>query len=126
MPVTYARDDEHRRVTLTLVDPYTVDDTFRLVERQAAERAWQYGALVDARAIAEPIRSADVRALVDRVRHLTMTYGRRGPVAMLTAQPVMFGVARMYATLSEGVGVRVAVFTDVALAGRWLDEQRDA
>src|SRR5439155_20075791 len=91
MPVTYARDDRHRRVTLTLMDPYTVADAFRLVERQAAERAWQYGALVDARAIADPIASADIRALVEHVRYLSLSYGRRGPVAMLTKQLVMFG-----------------------------------
>jgi len=46
-----------------------------------------------------------------------------GPVALVTGSAFVYGVARMFSVFAETVGLRVAVFPDLAEAREWLDSQ---
>jgi hypothetical protein len=44
-----------------------------------------------------------------------------GPTAIVTTDDVLYGMARMYSILAEGVGAASEVFRDVESATRWLN-----
>jgi hypothetical protein len=53
MAIRLERDHERRIMTVTVTDPYTIDDLFAVLDRLAAEDAWDYAVLYDVRAVAE-------------------------------------------------------------------------
>src|ERR1700674_4937900 len=67
MPIVYERDDARRLITVTLTEPYAVEDIFGAIDRQAAEDTWDYAMLYDLRAV-EVSTNADARQLADRVK----------------------------------------------------------
>jgi hypothetical protein len=40
VPIHYERDDSRRLITVTVTDPYFIDDVMGVVDRQAAEDTW--------------------------------------------------------------------------------------
>jgi hypothetical protein len=44
-----------------------------------------------------------------------------GATAIVTTDDVLYGMARMYSILAEGVGAVSEVFSDVESATRWLN-----
>jgi hypothetical protein len=121
--VTYARDDVHRRIVVTITGEAHTADVLGVIERQVADDAWQYGMLYDSREDTSAPSSADLRAVVDVVGRHIAQLGPRGPVAIVTSQPMNYGMARMYSTLGEPVHINVEVFRELADAEAWLDAQ---
>jgi hypothetical protein len=68
MPIDYQRDDSRRLVTVTLTEPYTLDEILSQVDRQWAEHIWEYAVLYDARTAARVTPPHELQQLVDRVR----------------------------------------------------------
>lgn len=120
MPITYQRDDERRRIVVTTIGIVGIDDLLAVIDRQASEGTWQYGVLHDSRRVASVGSQTDVRAALKHVESLSLTHGRRGPVAFVTTMPAAFGMIRMYSTLSDQLHQAVEVFRDVGDAERWL------
>src|SRR5260221_14670084 len=123
MPITYARDDQRRRIVVTTIGIVGLDDLLAVVDRQASEGTWQYGMLYDSRRVASVASQTDVRAGLKHVEALTRGHGRRGPVAFVTTMPAAFGMVRMYSTLAGQIQQAVEAFRDIGDAERWLDER---
>jgi hypothetical protein len=64
---------------------------------------------------------AQVRQLVLRAADLLRVV-KLGPTAIVTTDDVVYGMARMYSVLAEGLGVRTDVFRDLESAARWLNQ----
>lgn len=68
---------------------------------------------------------ASTTITADEVRQLAVSAGlrhsRHGALAIVANRNSVYGMARMYAMLSEPVGATVEVFRDVDSAERWLD-----
>jgi hypothetical protein len=79
--------------------------------------------LIDARGATTDITSDQVRRLVRRAADMLRLVDL-GPTAIVTADDVVFGMARMYSILAEGVGAAAEVFRDMESATRWLDHMR--
>lgn len=125
--LTYVRDDVRGRVTVTIIGPVRLEDLVAVIERQAAEGAWQHAMLYDERAVTEALSVAAIRALVKLVAQLTRAYGARGPVAIVCRAADQFGMARIYSTLAEHhAGLDSNVFYDLPAAAQWLDERRQS
>jgi hypothetical protein len=120
MPITYARDDEHRRIVVTTIGIVGLDDLLAVVDRQANEGTWSYGVLYDSRRVSSVASQTDVRAGLEHVEVLSRMHGPRGPVAFVTTMPAAFGMVRMYSTLAGQVQQTVEVFRDIGDAERWL------
>src|SRR5713226_5735817 len=56
----------------------------------------------------------------------TMAVSPIGKTAIVATEPVVFGLARMYAILCEQMGPPVEVFRTVAEAEQWLDSRASA
>ena len=118
MPLAYERDDRRRLITITVTDPYTVEEVLRVIDRQAAENTWEYAMLYDLRA-AENFADA-----VDRPRlaaHAKAVGGgrTRGAVCLWVAPRAdRFQRSAQYSQAARGADVEV-VLTDLQLAA-WL------
>ena len=42
MPIAYQRDDQRWLITVTVTEPCPVNDISSVIDRQAAEDAWEY------------------------------------------------------------------------------------
>lgn len=122
MPFGYTLDRHRQRITVIWTDPTGLSDLLEMLARQAADGAWAYGVVQDSSHITWTPTTGEVRLLLDRVALLSVTHGARGPVAIITARPEAYGMARMYGTLGEHPGgVQVQVFHLLAEAEDWLD-----
>jgi hypothetical protein len=81
MPITYERDDVRRLVTVTMTEPVSFADLLSVVDRQAAENAWEYAVFYDQRGMQTVATPAEFATFADHVR--TVGGGRqRGPVGV--------------------------------------------
>jgi hypothetical protein len=123
MPYSISIDHGQKRVAVVAHDPVGLADAFEFMDRQVAEGAWAYTLLHDARSISWIPSVAEVRRLVFRIQTIARTHGPRGPVAFITANEALFGMARMYSVLGQDVALTVEVFRDPLQAERWLEAQ---
>jgi hypothetical protein len=119
--VTYARDDERRRIRVAVADSVTLPELIAIVDRQASEGTWTYGILYDVRSLADPPSLDDMQAMLAHVRQLANEHGPRGPVAIAARSADTVGTALMYAHRA-GNDLRLEVFWDTEDAERWLDQ----
>jgi hypothetical protein len=101
----------------------TRDETFAVIDRQAAEGAWSYRVLYDARAGTNAPTEEDIRRMVLHVGGLTTRHGPRGPVALVVSDPHLVMMGGWYACLGELAALRFAVFKTVEEAEDWLETQ---
>jgi hypothetical protein len=120
MPIHYERDDVHHRIVVTSVGSLTLDEALAVIDRQAAEGAWSYGVLYDARAAAAAPTASDVHQLLLRVGTLTAKHGPRGRVALVVLDPKLSKMGRRYANLGDLTSLVVCVFGSLEEADRWL------
>jgi hypothetical protein len=80
--------------------------------------------LIDGRGATTDLTTADVRRLVQRAGAMLRTVDL-GPTAIVTTNDVVYGMARMYSILAEGIGVNVEVFRDIDAATTWLQRFQD-
>jgi hypothetical protein len=123
MPFDYEKDDERRRIRLTLQDPLSVQDLIASVERQFEDDAWTYGVLVDARQIQSATTPAEIAAFRAHVEKMAAVHGPRGPVAIVARAAGAIAGGQMYRSVGDrttDVGM-VEVFWDAHQAERWLD-----
>ncbi len=119
MPITYARDDHRRLITLTATDPYSVDDILSVIERQAAEDTLGYAMFYDLRGVQDTSVLAGLQQIADRVG--TIGGGRpRAPVGVaILARPELFLAGLMYAELTRAI-MDVEVLLTAAQLDDWL------
>jgi hypothetical protein len=119
MPIAYERDDQRRLITVTVTEPWSVDDISRVVDRQANEDTWEYPLLYDLRALTDASTEADLERMAERVRSIGGER-ERGPVGIaIRARPALFLLGMMYANLMKDV-VTVEVLLTAAQIDAWL------
>ncbi len=122
MPITFSVDHERRRVSTRAEGLLTFADIAAHVDAELQQRDPAFDELFDATGAVAEVTAAEVGSLTLRAAEVL----RKRPVgatAIVATQPVVFGLARMYATLCEALGVRVGVFRTVPDADAWLNAQ---
>jgi hypothetical protein len=119
MPITYERDDQRRLITVTVTEPFALDDMLGAIDRQAAEDTWEYAMLTDLRGMTTLSTEADLQQLADRVK--AVGGGRaRGPVGVaVDARPERFRLGLRYSELTRKL-VNVEVLLSEAQLDDWL------
>jgi hypothetical protein len=119
MPITYERDDHRRLITLTVTDPYSVEDILSAIERQMADHTWEYALLYDMRAATRLGTTEEARLITKRVQSLGG--GRtRGPVArVISARPEQVRAGVEFASSNRGVAIPELLLTAMQLDD-WL------
>ena len=119
MPITYERDDSRRLITVTVTEPYSVQEVLDVIDRQGAEDTWEYALLYDMRATTRVTTTEEARLITNHVQSLSG--GRtRGPVARAIgarSEQVRAGVE--FATSNRGVAIPEFLLTPIQLDD-WL------
>jgi len=121
MPLTYVIDRVQQRMITHADGLITFDDISRHLDAEERDRGLDLPELIDATNATTDLTSDQVRRLVQRAADTTRRIPL-GPTAIVAKQDVVYGMARMYSILMEGIGAPVEVFRDVDSALRWLRE----
>jgi hypothetical protein len=123
MPVTVTVDHDQRRVLVRGSDVVTYADVERHLQIAALDGGIKYSALIDFRECTTNVSADEVRSLAHRILG-HWPHSDRGPAAIAAGGLVMYGMARLFATLSDvaadGAGPPIEVFRDIHDAERWL------
>jgi hypothetical protein len=121
MPIQYERDDVRRRVVITFPGVYHAADAVAAIERHHAEGVWSYGVLYDLRILRGHPALADLKAHMAQDAQPPSGEGQsRGPVAIVTTDPIVYGSACTYAALGRSTSMTIEVFHDWTEAEGWL------
>ena len=83
-----------------------------------------YSTLVDLRLVTWSPTTEEARRFLHQIGTLSAIHGRRGPVAIVATQPMLFGMSRMRAALSDQAAGQIGTFYELAEAERWLAAQQ--
>jgi hypothetical protein len=123
MPIHYERDDRKRRIVISFPGTYQAADGLAAIEQHHAEGAWTYGVLYDLRTLKGHPNITDLKAYMERdAQPPPDETRRRGPIAILTADPVVYGIACTYKALGRS-SMTIEVFRDWIEADQWLVAQ---
>jgi hypothetical protein len=120
--IDYRRDDEKRRIVLVARGDVTVDDILAATGRQAAEGAWTYRVLYDARRRRGSLTVPELAQVADAIAEYSAQFGSRGRMAIVVPEVGGYGMAQMYTLVGSRLDGENEVFRNVAEAERWLDE----
>jgi hypothetical protein len=121
MPLTYRRDDVHRRLYVTAVGEITLTEAIEMIDRRVIDGTWSYALLYDGRQRSGVMDEQEVRILVELTRSLSRQHGASGPMAIVRDDSGGYGMGRMFGILSEELSARIAVFRTMAEAETWLE-----
>lgn len=115
---------EPARFQVTVDGRITRHDVTMLIERMLAHPKLQPGVdvLVDARRAANALSTLELRAIAREIR--PMLDRGLGAVGVVTDNPFLYGVTRMFAVFAEAVGASVGAFQALEDAHVWLAERR--
>jgi hypothetical protein len=119
MPDRYERDDDRRRVVITMDGPFEPADFLAVIERWRGEDVGAYDMLYDLRGMTGVPSVADLGQFMSEAARTTRP---RGPLAILATDPVIYGRACTYATLGRAT-LTIEVFRDLDKAEQWLTAQ---
>lgn len=122
MPVTYLRDDERRRVLITVSGTITTADLMAALAHQVTDGTWSWPTIYDGSDRTGILSADQVRAIAGQGDMLAAVHGKRGPVAFVRKTAVGYGTARMLAMLSEDQAPGASAFEDLAAAEAWLEQ----
>jgi hypothetical protein len=121
MPIQSVIDRIHQRILTHAEGLVTFEDLGQHLDAEERDRGLELPELFDARGATTNVTTQQVRTLVYRAA-ATLRRIPLGPTAIVATDDLVFGMARMYAILTEDTGARVEVFRDVESANRWLQE----
>ena len=125
MPIAVSWDDARRRITVTITDPWSVEEIAVAMDRQISERIWKYATLYDLTGSASVPSEPDVLWLVKRAQQQAALHGVRGAIAVLIGRnSADTALLRQYAEYGGAHShVLLRVFDDPESADAWLVEQ---
>jgi hypothetical protein len=120
MPIRYSTDPVNRRLVTRADGIVTFAEINAHLDVEQRNRDLDRPELIDARGATTDLTTQQVRQLVQRAANM-LRLVQLGPTAIVTTDDALYGMARMYSILAEGVGAVSEVFSDVESATRWLN-----
>ena len=123
MPIRYHRDDEQRRIVLTIEGQLTISEWAECLARQIEEEVWGYGTLYDFTAAdARFPGPGELATIAKATMQLAEQHAARGPVAFAVMDDAEHhGIHGWLVTVGAALPFRMAVFRTREDAERWLD-----
>jgi hypothetical protein len=119
MPITYERDDARQLITVTVTEPYVVDDVLDAIDRQSIEGTSGYAAIYDVRA-ADLLTGEDAERLHARLAANAATGHRPGPTALRVAlNPDQFAMGHDFTKRAGGL-IDLEVLVTARQFEEWL------
>lgn len=121
MPIRYTVDATHNRLNTRADGLVTFHEINEHLDMEERHRRLDLPELFDARGASTDLTEQQVRRLVDRATTMLRAVDL-GATAVVTNDPVVFGMAQIYAVLAEQAGIVAGVFYDIDTASHWLDQ----
>ena len=104
----------------------TFEEMKKILDDVLAHERFSAGArvLVDARFVDQAPDSEDLRTIARDLKPLVDR--GLGPIAIVTARPAVYGVARMFSVFAEPTRANIAPFQSLEDARVWLESQPSA
>jgi hypothetical protein len=118
LELDYTVDDTARLIHASVAGPFDRDVFLDMLERMRAEGTWSYGTLLDLRGLTGLPSFDDLRQIARVATRTDSERQHRGPLAILTEDAALFGMACTYAAMSTARDVDV--FSDASDADLWL------
>ena len=119
MPLIYKRDDQQRLITVTLTQPFSVDDILSAIDRQASEGTWEYAILYDQRGVTHILTETELEQMAHQVA-VAGKDRKRGPVGLaIRPDPALFIGGLTYTKLTREV-MDVEVLLSATQIESWL------
>jgi hypothetical protein len=122
MAYDYQCDESKRLVSITMRGPFAVLDVLNVIERQRSDGTWAFGMLVDVRLMTGVPALPELRQIATADATNGEASERRGPLAVVVTDPVLYAKACAYQTLA-GSARPIEVFRDREAAEFWLAER---
>ena len=124
MPYPFFIDARARLVRVQATGTSNVADTLEAISNLAQTPGYEpdFGILVDARAHQYVASFSDLLRMRDDFERLRDRF--RGPIAIVLADPLRYGVTRSLAGMTEAFGLRLRAFRDMDAASAWLADPR--
>lgn len=119
MPIRTAADPPTRCLRARVEGKLGAADLLAHLEARRADNTLALAEVLDAREATTDLTSVEVQRLADWMRR-TANREPLGPLAIVASDPVLYGMARMYALLCDNAGAHVEVFRAVDTAEAWL------
>jgi hypothetical protein len=107
-------------VVITIAGPFNVSDVRACVEQLRAEGAWSHRWLYDLRRMTTGPSRETLAEFADLAKPRPGELPR-GPVAVVSTNPVIYGSACLYAAM-VGAHTMVSIFRDRDEADSWLNQ----
>jgi hypothetical protein len=123
MPISYSVDSAARMLTIVAEGELTQDDRLSAMRAWINDPAYEPGlnTLCDFSATVTSPTLPELQEIVAFIRRHAESIGRK-KLAVVTARPFTFGVARQFQALADSGPLQVSVFTSRADALAWLRE----
>lgn len=119
MPFTYEMDEATRRVTITMIGEFKVEEALEVLERQRGDGSWSFCVLYDMRQMTGRPSLDEVKKIFGLAAQPGPGSEMRGPLALLVTDPTLYSMACAYMAL--GVTRRkIEVFREPDEAQQWL------
>jgi hypothetical protein len=120
MPVRFRYDKDLRMLLTTAEGLVSFDDVAAHISEESRQRALGYRELIDATRAQTSLTAEELRQIVARVL-ATMRTNQFGPTALVTNDDTLYGMASMFAILSDlQGGPHVGAFRSFDDALSWL------
>jgi hypothetical protein len=121
MPLTYRIDPDAGMLLVVGEGTITQSERLQTIRRWLCDPAFRPGlnTLCDFSAVTSAPTMADLREILALVDQHAEKVGKK-KLALITTQPVPFGVARQFQTLADSGPLEVSVFKDRRSAWSWL------
>ena len=116
-------DRERKRIRTEILGRIGLAQVEEYIARKVKEDTMPFADLIDARHASTGISAHDIPHLVGILKRIAGG-AQLGPVAMVVADSVTYGMTRMMAALIEGT-VSIHPFRDVEKAEEWLGWEPD-
>ena len=119
MPIAYHRDDRRRLVTVTLTEPFSLEELLQQTDRQWAEDTWEDAVLYDTRAARHVTPASELQQLLEHTQ--VVGGGRaRGPVGVaIPPRPEMLRSSLEFTKVS-GPSRDIEILLNDAQLEAWL------
>lgn len=121
MPIATEVDHARGLVVARYTGAIALADLIESQNADAVSGRWQYRTLILCEEVTGIPSVADLRQVVRHASEVRKHCGKRGPVAIVAgSNDVVFGMARMYASLTDQDHRAIQAFRNAADASQWL------
>lgn len=121
MPITFSSDHGANAILTTATGIVSCGDILKHIEAKVVADVMSYAELFDARDVTLDISITEVNVIARKVREAT-GQEKPGRIGIITNSNFIYGLAKLYASITEKDNPQFRIFQDLDAARLWIAE----